>query len=81
MSDLISREYLLEIARNDEAYGYVSEHDIINAPSAEKVGEWEPYNDSEHPIIPWYICTNCKGHNMIPSPFCPFCGARMKRSE
>lgn len=41
MSDLIEREYLLNIARKEEAYGYVSEHEILNAPTAEpKVGEW-----------------------------------------
>ena len=35
MSDLIEREYLLNIARQDGAYGYVSEHEILNAPTAE----------------------------------------------
>ena len=35
MSDLIEREYLLNIARQEEAYGYVSEHEILNAPTAE----------------------------------------------
>ncbi len=41
MSDLIEREYLLNIAKQEEAYGYVSEHEILNAPTAEpKVGKW-----------------------------------------
>lgn len=35
MSDLIEREYLLNIARQDGAYGYVSKHEILNAPTAE----------------------------------------------
>ena len=39
MSDLISRQYLLDIARHDEAYGYVSEHDILNAPSVKVKGD------------------------------------------
>ena len=38
MSDLIEREYLLNIARKEEAYGYVSEHEILNAPNAETTG-------------------------------------------
>ena len=38
MSDLIEREYLLNIARQEEAYGYVSEHEILNAPTAETTG-------------------------------------------
>ena len=38
MSDLIEREYLLNIARQEEAYGYVSEHEILNAPNAETTG-------------------------------------------
>ena len=38
MSDLIEREYLLNIARQDGAYGYVSEHEILNAPNAETTG-------------------------------------------
>ena len=35
MSDLIEREYLLNIAKQDGAYGYVSKHEIFNAPTAE----------------------------------------------
>ena len=38
MSDLVEREYLLNIARQEEAYGYVSEHEILNAPNAETTG-------------------------------------------
>ena len=38
MSDLVEREYLLNIARKEEAYGYVSEHEILNAPNAETTG-------------------------------------------
>ena len=38
MIDLVEREYLLNIARKEEAYGYVSEHEILNAPTAETTG-------------------------------------------
>ena len=38
MIDLVEREYLLNIARKEEAYGYVSEHEILNAPNAETTG-------------------------------------------
>ena len=31
--DCVSRDYLLSIANKDGAYGYVSAHEIINAPS------------------------------------------------
>ena len=31
--DCISRDYLLSLANKDGAYGYVSAHDIINAPT------------------------------------------------
>lgn len=33
--DNVSRNYLLSLANKDGAYGYVSAHEIINAPSAE----------------------------------------------
>lgn len=43
--DCISRKYLLSIANEDGAYGYVSAYDIINAPSISKT-EWIPIKDN-----------------------------------
>lgn len=40
--DCVSRKYLLSIANEDGAYGYVSTHDIINAPS---ITQQELYKD------------------------------------
>lgn len=38
--DYVSRDYLLSLANKDGAYGYVSAHEIINAPSVENKAEW-----------------------------------------
>ncbi len=46
--DCISRGYLLGIANRDDAYGYVSAHDIINAPCyslQEPKTEWIPVSE------------------------------------
>ena len=36
-NDLISRQYLLDIATAEGAYDYVSAHDVANAPTAYEV--------------------------------------------
>lgn len=41
--DCVSRDYLLSIANKDGAYGYISAHEIINAPS---VNPQEPCEDA-----------------------------------
>lgn len=87
--DNVSRDYLLSLANKDGAYGYVSAHEIINAPSAENKGEWiESKERSGH----WY-CSVCGGIHTDPEtgkwreifdykyPFCPNCGAKMKGGE
>lgn len=80
MSDLIEREYLLNIARQEEAYGYVSEHEILNAPTAEpKVGKWldNKWLGEKCSICSWelhYI-------NFGQFKYCPNCGAKMEGRE
>lgn len=78
--DCISRDYLLSIANKDGAYGYVSAHDIINAPcynpQEPKTGHWivEVWNNKEH-----HTCSVCQ-RVVDYEPcyhYCPYCGAKM----
>ena len=82
MSDLVEREYLLNIARKEEAYGYVSEHEIINAPTAEpKVGKWIDHSDEGYVQCPFCgSLTTCED-NIDELHYCFNCGAKMERSE
>ena len=82
MSDLREREYLLNIARKEEAYGYVSEHEIINAPTAEpKVGKWIDHSDEGYVQCPFCgSLTTCED-NIDELHYCFNCGAKMERSE
>lgn len=93
-SDLISRadavkavsNYLREIHPTtlinflEKAYG------ILNTvPSAERVGEWQRFDD-EHGY--WIGCSNCKEYipkdkygNDMYTDYCPNCGARMENKK
>ena len=89
MSDLIEREYLLNIARQEEAYGYVSEHEILNAPTAEpKVGRWIEKEDGlEGQYWDCSVCGISWAFNDSGTPsehgvnYCPNCGAKMERRD
>lgn len=84
--DNVSRDYLLSLANKDGAYGYVSAHEIINAPSVENKGEWIIYGFPSAEQIKNctedYYCSECK---FVVSRFesracnyCPNCGADMR---
>ena len=85
--DCVSRDYLLSIANKDGAYGYVSAHEIINAPSVnpQKTGHWI-LDETDNSIT----CNKCGcliWANDISNGeayYCPNCGFRMveqKESE
>ena len=75
--DCVSRDYLLSLANKDGAYGYVSAHEIINAPSVNlqepKTGHWiEKY----HEVFKYY-CDKCGTGSDLRTNYCPNCGCRM----
>lgn len=73
--DNVSRDYLLSLANKDGAYGYVSAHEIINAPSVENKGEWV----FDETLDKHYYCSECKSMGVSYWDYCPYCGAKMKR--
>ena len=75
--DNVSRDYLLSLANKDGAYGYVSAHEIINAPSVENKGEWISQYD-EDGKTGWYECSCCHSERAFNTNFCPDCGADMR---
>ena len=91
--DNVSRDYLLSLANKDGAYGYVSAHEIINAPSAENKGEWIKIKSGDKDFPESIVCSKCKNENshldfnehaepigkvFVTSKFCPNCGADMR---
>ena len=58
--------------------------DIENAPTVDvpdrKVGEWET---KKHPYIEAevHFCTVCHRSSLLRTPYCAFCGARMKGED
>ncbi len=93
MGDLISRDYLLSLANKDGAYGYVSAHEIINAPSVENKGEWIKVQSGDKDFPESIVCSKCGNENshfdfnehaepigkvFATSKFCPNCGADMR---
>lgn len=82
MDDLISRQYLLNIARSEGAYDYVSTYEILHAPSVkfeQKKGIWQESNVPERFGIT-HRCSNCgygTRSNELHS-YCPNCGAEME---
>lgn len=95
MSDLISRKKLLEQIQADSEgkEGQYGDEwlfiDTINAiPAAEpKVGKWIERDDGWENVF--YECSECgEAFTLIDGTptdnlyyYCPFCGAKMKRSE
>lgn len=94
--DNVSRDYLLSLANKDGAYGYVSAHEIINAPSVENKGEWIKIQSGDKDFPESIVCSVCGGENsyldfgigtepiaksFVKSKYCPNCGARMKGGE
>ena len=53
--DLISRKYLLDLARQDGAYGYVSEYEIWEAPSIKIEGDLISRQDVIQAIADWTV--------------------------
>lgn len=87
MSDLISRQPLLQEIEDNTIEGYIQMSQseianmIANAPSAENTGKWIPVTNGRG----GFECNKC--HNYAPSyqdgvewlsDFCPNCGARME---
>ena len=95
--DCVSRDYLLSIANKDGAYGYVSAHEIINAPSVNpqpKTGHWmrKTKVDGVYDIAgvkTWggkCQCNKCDFTTTVIEGFgyynyCPNCGAKMVESQ
>lgn len=84
MSDLIDRNYLFDLLKEEDRCGYLDAEDIKNAPSAEpKKGKWvfkRLYHEADE-----CICSEC-GQLMTTAHgkrmrFCPNCGAKMEVDE
>jgi hypothetical protein len=79
---LIDADLLIEKAKQDGAYDYVSAEEIANAPTIDaepvKHGEWVNIFDNT------WECTNCEtceqfAYNIeSTSDYCPNCGAYMR---
>ena len=90
--DCVSRDYLLSIANKDGAYGYVSAHEIINAPSVNpqpKTGHWidtDEWRETVDGFEQWGYFRKCSKCGYVfkfleIDNYCPNCGAKMDESE
>lgn len=84
MSDLISRQPLLQEIEDNTIEGYIQMSQseianmIANAPSAEKIGTWKnitlyPYDITGQAVGECSLC----GKQRIVDNYCSNCGARM----
>ena len=64
--DCVSRDYLLSLANKDGAYGYVSAHEIINAPSINpQEPRWIPVSERLPEEDDFYLVTAKVGNELI----------------
>lgn len=80
-NDLISRSALLDFAHNHVG-GAVDCNDIARFPAvdAEPVrhGKWEFREDD---VTWWWMCSECGSAEILPTNYCPNCGAKMDLEE
>jgi len=50
----------------------------VTALNEKAIGYWRTPEKGES--IGW-ICTNCENDIAVPTPYCPYCGARMNSSN
>lgn len=46
-----------------------------------KTGHWIDTNTEQEWYDKEFVCSECKGHMLGTSEFCPYCGARMESEE
>lgn len=85
MSDLISRQAVLDLVNSDWKYEGL-ESDILDLPSVQPTnkGEWIPMFDRWGDIVTTvcgYECSACGEWNADADKFCPNCGSQMERGE
>ena len=83
MSDLISRQAAIDAVGDVHPLDYNGQailHRIQQLPSAEKHGRWI----SVSPMVDTEECSVCGFQiqtSELETPYCPWCGAKMERSE
>ncbi len=81
MNDLISRQALCKYALNQKDKS-VTPNDIMRFPAAQPKrmrGHWRvtPMACYGGGTLTEYECSECEGHQIVVSNFCPNCGADM----
>ena len=67
----------LKYYKNNNEYSYVTEGFAIQEERPQ--GEWEAGNHGDYERPDFYFqCSVCKEETDDETPYCPYCGARMK---
>lgn len=57
------------------------DYEIIKEYEEPKTGQWIDTNMEQEWYDEEFVCSECKGHMLGTSEFCPYCGARMESED